>query len=255
MLIIDGWVEYPYSQTMFSAWQAGAEYRAPTVEALGADGTWVVVLEQFGYPAGMPRQMSVPLDNLPKGTSQLRITTNQEIYFDRIVVAWSEPQPDQVVRRELPMNHARLIQSGFALRTTGDQMQPHYDYDRRTPYWDTRYQRGNYTQLGEMSDLVRKHDDALAIFGPGEEIHMEFSADLPDVPFTLGADVSGPGEGGRWTRVFVLEFNGWCKDMDLFTKDGETIEPFPESELLSPAGRTERDRLHGLFNTRYQSGR
>ena len=30
-----------------------------------ADGKWHTVLEQFGYPAGMPRRMSVPLDKLP----------------------------------------------------------------------------------------------------------------------------------------------------------------------------------------------
>ena len=28
LLVIDGWLEYPYSQTVFAAWQAGEEYRA-----------------------------------------------------------------------------------------------------------------------------------------------------------------------------------------------------------------------------------
>ncbi|MCP4040683.1 MAG: tetratricopeptide repeat protein, partial [Gammaproteobacteria bacterium] len=65
MLVADGWVEYPYSQTMFAAWQAEAEFAAPTLEARGEDGAWHTVMEQFGYPAGMPRRMSVPLKNLP----------------------------------------------------------------------------------------------------------------------------------------------------------------------------------------------
>ncbi len=52
VLVADGWVEYPYSSTSFAAWQAGADYRAPTLEARGADGRWIVVLEQFGYPPG-----------------------------------------------------------------------------------------------------------------------------------------------------------------------------------------------------------
>jgi hypothetical protein len=64
VLIADGWVEYPYSQTNFAAWQAGADYRAPTLEARGADGRWSLVSEQFGYPAGMPRQMALPLPPL-----------------------------------------------------------------------------------------------------------------------------------------------------------------------------------------------
>src|SRR5262249_45829783 len=40
LLVADGWIEYPYAQTLFAAWQAGAEYRAPTVDALGGDGAW-----------------------------------------------------------------------------------------------------------------------------------------------------------------------------------------------------------------------
>ena len=90
----DGWIEYPYSQTMFGAWQAGADYVAPTIEALGSDGTWRTVIGQFGYPAGMPRRMSVPLPDLPEGTTKLRITTNQEIFWDRLAVAVA-PESDR----------------------------------------------------------------------------------------------------------------------------------------------------------------
>ena len=40
VLAVDGWVEYPYSQTVFAAWQAGEEYSAPTLEARDAYGVW-----------------------------------------------------------------------------------------------------------------------------------------------------------------------------------------------------------------------
>jgi tetratricopeptide (TPR) repeat protein len=255
LLVIDGWIEYPYSQTMFAAWQAGADYRAPSIEARSEEGIWQTVLEQFGYPAGMPRQMSVPLDNLPPHTTHLRITTNQEIYFDRIAIAFGEALPPGAKRHELKLDHAKLIQSGFAQRTNGDQRQPLYDYDRRVPYWDTRYQRGFYTTLGPMTELVRDHDEALAIFGPGEEVHMEFFANLPPVAFTLGASSESAEGGGRWTRMFILQLRGWCKDMDLFTKDGETIDPLPVSRHLSADELRRRDELHSRFNTRYESGR
>lgn len=254
-LIIDGWIEYPYSQTMFAAWQAGADYRAPTVEARSEEGVWHIVLEQFGYPAGMPRQMSVPLENLPPNTTQLRISTNQEIYFDRIAIAFAEPLPASAARHDLKLEEAKVIQSGFAKRTTGAQRQPYYDYARRSPYWDTRYQRGFYTRIGPMTELVREHDEALAIFGPGEEVHMEFAADLPPIAFTLGASSESADSEGRWTRVFVLQLRGWCKDMDLFTKDGETIEPLPMSRQLSADELRHRDQLHERYNTRYESGR
>jgi hypothetical protein len=40
--------------------------------------------------------------------------------------------------------------------------------------------------------------------------------------------------------------------MDLFTRDGETIDPLP---TRSGAGNAARDTLHARYNTRYQSGR
>jgi hypothetical protein len=236
VLVIDGWVEYPYSQTMFAAWQAGAAYTAPTLEARGADGQWHTVLEQFGYPAGMPRRMSVPLAALPAGVTALRLTTNQEIYWDRVAVVYAEVLP-AVESRLLPLRIAQLMETGFALRTTGTQHQPHYDYDRRSPFWDTRHMSGYYTQFGPVGGLLSAVDDAVAIIGPGEEVHLEFAADLPVLP-------SG------WQRRFVLETNGWAKDMDLYTANGMTLEPLPVSG--KPAAR--REALHRQYNTRYRSG-
>jgi hypothetical protein len=235
ILVADGWIEYPYSQTMFGAWQAQADFTAPTMEARGADGQWRVIQEQFGYPAGMPRRMSVPLGGLPRGTKQLRITTNQEIYWDRLAVAWPEAMP-QVSERVLDLESAVVRRCGFARRTTGAQRQPYYDYDDRSPYWDTRHQNGYYTAFGDARTLVTETDGALAIFGPGEEVHLEFRAAQEPVP-------------AGWTRRFVLETRGWCKDMDLFTGDGETVGPLPGT-------RDDRgDRLHRLHNTRYESGK
>ena len=236
ILIADGWIEYPYSQTMFAAWQAGATFDAPTLEARDADGTWHTVFEQFGYPAGMPRRMSVALPDLPAGTDRLRLTTNQEIYWDRLAVAFAEPLPD-VQRHQLSMVAADVRRSGFPLRTTGPQRQPYYDYDQRSPFWDTRHQAGSYTEFGPAMELVASADGATAIIGPGEETHLEFDATtLAPVP---------PG----WTRRFVLETHGWCKDMDLYTRDGATVGPLPGK--LDEAARV----LHRRYNTRHEAGR
>jgi hypothetical protein len=236
ILIADGWIEYPYSQTMFAAWQAGAAFRAPTIEARTADGEWKVLLAEFGYPAGMPRQMSVPLPPLPPNTTQLRLRTNYEIYWDRVVVAYAEADPG-IIRHVLPLAAADLLQTGFARRTSGAQRVPYYDYDQRDPLWDARYMRGFYTIFGAVTDLVRTVDDAVAVYGPGEEVHLEFESTLGDLV---------PG----WTRFFVLEANGWAKDMDLYTRDGETVEPLPSSGKPSP----DRDHLHARYNVRYRSG-
>jgi hypothetical protein len=237
VLVVDGWVEYPYSQTMFAAWQANADYRAPTLEARAPGGQWMVVLEQFGYPAGMPRRMSLPLPDLPPGATELRLTTNQEVYWDRVAVVWSEPCPE-AQRLQLRPLAAEVGYVGFPLRTNAPQRVPRYDYSRRAPLWDTHYQRGYYTELGSASELVEAADDALAIIGAGEEIHLEFAVVEQAPP-------------AGWTRRFVLATEGWCKDMDLYTDDGATIEPLPPLR----GGHSRRSELHARYNTRYQDGR
>ena len=235
-LLADGWIEYPYSQTMFGAWQARAEYLAPTIEAMNAEGEWVTILEQFGYPAGMPRQIAVALPNLPEGATKVRISTNQEIYWDRLSIIYASPCPE-ARSTTLAMRDARLQRTGFAARSTGPQRQPYYDYQDRPAFWDTRHMTGLYTEFGDVRELMQDADDALAIFGPGEEVHLEYEA-RRDPP-------SG------WTRCFVLETNGWCKDMDLYTQHGETVGPVPAQS----ADVTRRDQLHERYNTRFESGR
>jgi hypothetical protein len=80
-------------------------------------------------------------------------------------------------------------------------------------------------------------DGAMAIIGPGEETHLEFDAT------TLPPIRSG------WTRRFVLETRGWCKDMDLYTRNGTTIDPLPgERDGAAQA-------LHDRYNTRFDAGR
>jgi len=236
ILIIDGWVEYPYSQTMFAAWQAGATLEAPTVEARGVDGAWRAILTRFGYPAGMPRTMSAPLRGLPPGTSALRLRTNQEIYWDRIAVALqpSRQTHNRVRKYTLSLANARLAAVGFPERTETPQRRPQFDYERRRPFLDTRSMAGFHTEYGPVEELLSEVDDAMAIFGAGEEIHAEF---------TVPAEPPPPG----WRRYLVLETHGWTKDRDLYTKNGETIGPLPESGK-HPA---RRDALHARYNTRY----
>jgi hypothetical protein len=230
LLIVDGWVEFPYSQTAFAAWQAGQRFQSPTLEAQGADGTWRIVHREFGYPGGMPRQMSVPLGELPDGTTRLRLRTNQEVYWDRLAVAFAEPCP-QATRQTLELHSARVQESGFMPRIVHQQQRPDFIYADRVPLAGTQDPAGFYTEFGPASELVSVADNAVAIFGPGEEIHLEFAAPPPDA-------------GGR-TRRIVLEAVGWCKDMDLYTADGATVAPLP---TRGPSA------LNAQYNTRYQVG-
>jgi tetratricopeptide (TPR) repeat protein len=235
MLVADGWIEYPYAQTLFAAWQANAPYRAPTVEARGADGQWRLLRREFGYPAGMPRRMSLPLGALPHGTKEIRLRTTQEIYWDRIAVAFAAPCP-LASAQPLPLAAATLAKTGFAHRDTGPGRHPSYNYDRRVPIWDARHPRGEYTREGDVRDLIGMSDNAVAIFGPGEELHLEFAASQAALR---------PG----WTRRFVLEARGWCKDMDLYTRDGDTVAPVPGTRSAAA------EQLQRQYTTRYESGR
>ncbi len=256
-LLVDGWIEYPYSQTMFAAWQAGASYDAPTLEAQGSDGQWRILVEQFGYMAGMPRQcaLRLPGERLPVGTRRLRLRSNVEIYWDRIALidAWGDPSdwqaadlPPGVRHERLPVASAEVAEVGYPRRETGPQRRPWYDYDQRDPLWDARHARGFYTRRGPCRPLVEQVDDALAIIGPGEAIHLQFS----------------PSKVASGRRQLVLELHGWCKDMDLYTKDGSTVEPLPRhgTDGQMPPKRelrlntTERRELHQRYNTRYEAG-
>jgi hypothetical protein len=184
----------------------------------------------------MPRQMSVPLPRLPRGTTALRLRTTQEVYWDRLAIASVEPQPP-VQRRITPLVSARLATTGYARRATAPFRRPSYDYDARVPLWDARHLKGFYTAEGPVEALVATSEGAVAIVGPGEEVHLEFAAETGARP---------PG----WTRRFVLELRGWCKDMDLYTEHGETVEPVPGPPVPSPM----RAALHQRFNTRYAAG-
>lgn len=237
VLLMDGWIEYPYCQTNFAMWQAKAPLSPPTFEARDPlTGEWVLLVREYGYPAGMPREAAFPLDPaaIPAGCTTLRITTNHELYIDRLRLSWSEPCPQAVVRAK-PVASAQVHASGFAKRTTRSQRRPHYDYSDKLPLWDCRMQRGWYTQTDvECAALLAAREGALTIFGSGEEVTLSFDADEPTLQ---------PG----WSRRFVLDLAGWCKDMDLLTGNGQTIEPLPVPP--DSAG------LQRRFNTRYEGGR
>lgn len=177
--------------------------------------------------------MTLPIPNLPRGTVALRLHTTQEIYWDRLSVVHGEAAPAVVTHRLAPAA-ATVRAAGFARRTTGPQRTPHYDYTRRVPLLDTRHQRGCYSRFGAVTPLVAAADEAVAIIGRGEKALLELDAPTAALP-------------AGWTRRVVLDATSWCKDMDLYTKDGETVAPLP--------GEDAAGCLHAQFNTRDEGGR
>ena len=242
-LLVDGWVEYPYSSTGFAMWQASAPYKAPSIEARDPEtGVWKTVVAEYGYPAGMSRRAVFPLlrSALPPGCTALRVRTTMEIYVDAVTLAWFEPCA-QARRIEAPLISATVANAGFAARVPHTQRRADYDYSRRAPLWDCRMQPGLYTEFGICTPLVAATDDAVAIFGAGEEVQLRFDA--------VGTPRVAPGMNRTWT----LEVDGWCKDMDMLTGDGATLGPLPlrDGKTTTPT----RDALHTQFNVRWAGGR
>ena len=239
VLVANAWVEYPYSQTLFAAWQAQASFDSPTLSARDAEGNWVIVYEGFGYPAGMPRSMALPLNHLPPLTTALRLSGNLEVYWDQIFVALEET-PEVVSSQAIALASARLAKTGFPRRSTGPQRRPGYDYHDRRPFWDARYLPGVYTRLGPVTPLLAQVDDAVVIVASGEELHLEFEAP------------AGPPDGQH--RRVVVEGHGWAKDMDLYTLDGDSVGPLPTRGSSASVDAGRRRALHERYNVRYQSG-
>ncbi len=163
-----------------------------------------------------------------------------QIFWDRICLADVRPCPE-VVESECRLRSASAREVGFPQRTYEAYRRPRFDYQRRQPLWDTRHQSGWYSNFGSVLPLVRDADDAVAIIGPGEEIAVEF--DPPAYPLSPG-----------WTRRYVLESRGWCKDMDLYTQQGETLTPLPRTRPLDAASEERREQLHRTYNQRYRVG-
>jgi tetratricopeptide (TPR) repeat protein len=240
-LLGNGWVEYPYSQTLFAAWQAGAGYRSYSLDLGDGQGGWREAYAQFGYPAGMPREFSLPLPSSEQPIASLRLRGNLEVYLDRLQIVRVEAAPDGVSHQAVPPSSARMERIGFPRRAVLESKRPDYDFSRRSPFWDTRYPEGAYTDFGPVQALLEAVDDGFAIVGPGDAL---------DLAFPAPAD---PPEGYR--RVLVLEVRGYAKDMDLYTRDGGTLDPLPQTQGVDAELRAQGARLNQQFNRRFQGGR
>ncbi|PYX04228.1 MAG: hypothetical protein DMG86_00850 [Acidobacteria bacterium] len=107
-LLLHGEIEYFTATGMYAADQAGIQAIAPYVEALDAKGKWIRVIDDMGFPAGLPRTMIADLSGrLPQGTQRIRISTNLQIYWDSILI----DRTDQMVARKCRLNVSRISTS------------------------------------------------------------------------------------------------------------------------------------------------
>ena len=229
ILVLNGWVEYGYSQTNFAASQAGLQARAPTID-VQRDGQWVALAREVGYPAGVNHVMTVDLTGQLRSSDRcLRVTSNMELYWDRIFLAQHLAQAS-VKLTEVAASSADLHFRGYPREFSPDGRHPNLcDYNNLDRCAGWKLMSGDYTRFGEVAELLEAADDCYVIMGHGEELTLRFAA-----------DAFGPvPEGCR--RSFLLKTDSYCKDMDLYTAFPDTLEPLPFHGMSGyPYGPDER---------------
>jgi hypothetical protein len=216
-LLLHGFIEYFSASSMYAAWQAGLTPMPPYVEAQLPDGSWKRVIDDMGFPAGLPRTIVVDLSGkLPPGTRRIRLVTNLQIYWDQALID-NGPEATGLMRQtELPLASAHLTFRGYPEqidgKTPGDLT---YNYQHISQTGPFIRSRGSYTRYGEVTPLLKSVDESFVIFGSGEDIDVEFStASLPPL---------APG----WKRDYFFYANGFVKDMDFYEASPFTVADMP----------------------------
>ena len=248
-LFINGFIEYPYSQTTYAASQSRIGWEPIRIDQWSEDGQWRTLVPDGGAPGGMARTFTIELTGLRKGPDcKLRLTTNLEIYYDQIFLARNAGR-DKVRVRSVPLSDAELRRVGFQREYSPDGRLPLlYDYDLVDATAPFQVLRGAYTRFGPVKELLEQFDDQYVLAGPGDEIALRFSA----------AGLPAVTEG--MARSFILVSHAYCKDMDPYTGTPRTLEPlpframsqYPYSGAEHYPDTPETRKFQATYNTRMQ---
>jgi tetratricopeptide (TPR) repeat protein len=251
-LFMSGFIEYFSATSMYAAWQSGLKPISPYIEVQLPDGSWKCVVDEMGFPAGLPRTITVDLTGkLPASAHKIRITSNLQIYWDQVLVDNGPAREDEVRTTELSLAKATLGFRGYPRQvdgaTPGDLT---YYYEQASTTGPFSRFRGSYTQYGDVTPLLTSIDNHFVIFGTGEDIDAEFdAAALPPLP-----------QG--WTRDYFFYANGFVKDMDFYEATpftvadmpfhGMTTYPYPLAEHYPDNATANEYRFD--WNDRFESG-
>jgi Flp pilus assembly protein TadD len=222
LLLLHGFIEYFTANSMYAAWQAGIAPVAPYVEAQLPNGSWQRIIDDMGFPAGLPRTIVVDLTGkVPAGSRRIRLVTNLQIYWDQVLVdneaKLASASPNTRIRQtELPLMNASLAFRGYPQQldgiTSGDL---NYNYQKMSHTGPFVPQRGAYTRYGDVTPLLQHIDDEYVIFGTGEDMDLEFDAAVqPALPVD-------------WVRDYFFYANGFVKDMDFYEAFPFTVDIMP----------------------------
>jgi tetratricopeptide (TPR) repeat protein len=252
-LLLHGFIEYFSARSMYAAWQAGIAPVPPFVEVQLPDGSWRRIIDDMGFPAGLPRTIVVDLTGkIPPGSQRIRLTTNLQIYWDQVLVGNEGTSTNGGIRQtELPLMSASLAFRGYPQQTDGETSGDlHYDYKQMSRTGPFIPQRGAYTHYGDVTPLLRRIDDEYVVFGTGEDMDLKFNASAqPVLP-------------AHWVRDYFFYANGFVKDMDFYEASPFTVDAMPFHAMSGyPYGDKEHypnDTKHMAYqlewNDRFESG-
>ena len=251
-LFLSGFIEYFSATSMYAAWQADLKPISPYIEAQMPDGSWKRVVDEMGFPAGLPRTITVDLTGkLPVGAHKIRITSNLQIYWDQVLVDNGPARERDVRTTELPLAKATLGFRGYPRQVDGETPGDlTYYYEQASATGPFSQFRGSYTQYGDVTPLLTSIDNQFAIFGTGEDIDAEFdAAALPALP-------------KGWKRDYFFYANGFVKDMDFYEATPFTVAempfhgmgtyPYAANERYPDDAKANGYRLN--WNDRFESG-
>jgi hypothetical protein len=215
-LVAQGWV-HPTDSSINVALGQGrhAPPRGLALEVAGADGRFRPLGGDLGFPAGKDKTVLIDLTGAfgAAGPRRLRLSTNLEIFWDRL--AWAEGRPDVAVTpRRLPLASAELRFRGYSPTTQtapSSPERPRYAVEGTAPRWLDL--EGFHTRFGDVRELLAGVDDRYVIMNAGDELALRF----PEVP--------APASG--LVRDFVVVGDGWVKDGDFNTSFSRTVLPLP----------------------------
>lgn len=272
-LFLNGWIEYPYSQTTFAAAQAGVAWSPLKVERRRPNGEWETIIPDAGAPGGMARTIAI---RLPHYSEDRRLAREGEAPSEprvRRSTPLSHPSssdmasaallgylPDSNVKLRLSTNLEIYVDQAFIAVDQGSEtvtvrsvplaganlrrlgFPAEYSPDGRHP---TIY---DYDRI-EPTSSFKIPRGLYTRYGPVEELLREFDDRYvilgtgDEIAVDFDARPLPPILQGC-ARSFILVSHAYCKDMDLYTAVPDTVEPLPfrgMSAYPPPAGEAYPD--------------
>jgi len=248
-LFLRGWI-FPTDASINTAMTQSDKYkvRPPCLQVINGKGEWQTVIPNMGFPMGRDKMVIADLSGkfLTPNDRRIRINTNMQIYWDQAFFTTGTVNAP-VKMTDMVMTHATLGYRGYSssYRKGGPYGPEWFDYDCTTGGQKWRDLTGNYTRYGDVLPLLQNGDDEYVIADGGDEISIDFDAQrLPALP-------------KGWKRDFLIYSEGWVKDGDLNTANGQTVAPlpfhkmpsYPYSNITYPGDRAHRD-YQRKYNTR-----